>query len=72
MRRPDESIVVALQTLRSLFAFGQLRRDEMAEMSSFNSIGIATIAVLCMLQQRRMGYHTALFFAGSRLCLKHA
>ena len=25
-----------------------------------------------LLQQRRMGYHTALFFAGSRLCLKHA
>src|SRR6516225_10600283 len=25
-----------------------------------------------LLQQRRMGYHTAPFFAGSRLCLKHA
>src|SRR6516164_2166546 len=50
MRRPDESIVVALQTLRSLFAFGQLRRDEMAEMSFFNSIGIATLAILSMLQ----------------------
>ena len=38
------------KTLRSLFAFGQLRRDEMAQMSLFNSIGIATIGLLCMLQ----------------------
>jgi len=50
MRRRNERIVVALQTVRSLFAFGQLRSDGMAEMSLFNSIGIATIAILCMLQ----------------------
>src|SRR5262249_56271332 len=50
MRRRNERIVVALQTVRSLFAFAQLRRDGMAEMSLFNSIGIATVGLLCMLQ----------------------
>jgi quercetin dioxygenase-like cupin family protein len=33
-----------------LAAFGQLRRDEMAGMSFLNSIGIATIGILYMLQ----------------------
>jgi quercetin dioxygenase-like cupin family protein len=39
------------QTVQSLLALiSQLRRNEMAEMSLFNSIGIATIGVLCLLQ----------------------
>src|SRR5262249_30219295 len=50
VRRRNERIMVAPQTVRSLFAFAQLRRDEMAEMSLFNSIGIATLAILSMLQ----------------------
>src|SRR6516165_3866168 len=50
LRRRNERIVVALQTVQSLFAFAQLRRDGMAEKSLFNSVGIATVGLLCLLQ----------------------